>query len=160
VTATTPKPQFRTLDDASALRVLERQHVGRIAFARRDRIDVVPLHYVYEDGWIFGRTTFGEKLEHIHSNWWAAFQVDEIDGIFDWRSVIVHGGFYIFDPEAGPHDAELYERALAALRRIVPETLTADDPVPERTLVFGMAVQEITGRAAESSTQTPQDRGP
>jgi uncharacterized protein len=143
-------PHFREISGDDALRVLSANHVGRIAFHHGDRVEIVPIHYVYDDGWIFGRTAFGRKLENLKANWWVAFEVDEIDALFDWRSVVVHGGFYLLEPDAGPRDAGLHERALAAIRTLTPGALTAADPVPGRTLLFGIAAQEITGRAAES----------
>jgi uncharacterized protein len=149
-------PHFREISGDDALRVLSANHVGRIAFHHGDRVEIVPIHYVYDDGWIFGRTAFGRKLENLKANWWVAFEVDEIDALFDWRSVVVHGGFYLLEPDSGLHDAELYAHAIAALRTILPATLTDADPVPDRTLVFGIAVQEITGRAAESRSAAPQ----
>ena len=39
--------------------ILARNTVGRLAFALQDRVSVLPVHYVYEDGWIYGRTSAG-----------------------------------------------------------------------------------------------------
>jgi uncharacterized protein len=152
----TAAPRFRELSRDEALAVLSANHVGRIAFSLHERVEIVPIHYVHADGWIFGRTSHGRKLENLTARWWVAFETDAIDGLFDWRSVVVHGGFYLLEPDSGLHDAELYAHAIAALRTILPATLTDADPVPDRTLVFGIAVQEITGRAAESRSAAPQ----
>lgn len=144
------RPRFRALDRAEIEAVLTRNHVGRIAYARGNRIDVEPIHYVYRGGWIYGRTSYGAKLEATGENWWpVAFEVDEVEDLFRWRSVVVHGGFYTLPPE-GP--GEERERAVEALRTLLPETLTPDDPVPFRDVLFRIAVQEVTGREA-----VPQD---
>jgi len=34
------------------------------------------------------------------------------------------------------------------LRELVPGTFTVDDPAPERDIVFGIFIREITGRTA------------
>ena len=78
-------------DDAEKL--LKRICVGRLAFAFHDRVDIIPIHYVYSAPWIYGRTSRGAKLLTLEHNPWCAFEVDEIRGPFDWQSVIVKGPF-------------------------------------------------------------------
>lgn len=144
-------PRFRELDRLEIDEILARNHVGRIAFSFRDRVDIEPIHYVYDDGWIYGRTQPGTKLTVIRHNYWVAFEVDEVDDFFQWRSVVVRGGFYIIpDPSRStPKDDEARERAIDLLRRLIPDALTPEDPTPGRTTLFRIAVQEVEGRAAE-----------
>lgn len=145
-------PQFRDLDRAEIEAILARNHVGRIGYARDNRIDIEPVHYVYADGWIYGRTSHGAKHEALGSTaygWWpVVFEVDEVQELFSWRSVLVHGGFYVINPEGGPLEREAWEKAVQVLRTLVPETLRANDPVPFRTVLFRIAVQEARGREA------------
>ena len=72
--------------------------------------------------------------------------MDEVHALFDWTSVVVKGSVHLLDPEGGSLDA--YRRARELLTQLVPETFSADDPVPHRTILFGIFVQEMTGRAA------------
>ncbi len=62
-------PEFRTLSTAETARILRRNHVGRIAYAYRDRVDIQPIHYVFASGWIYGRTSPGTKLSLIRHNY-------------------------------------------------------------------------------------------
>ncbi|MEX1187068.1 MAG: pyridoxamine 5'-phosphate oxidase family protein [Gemmatimonadaceae bacterium] len=142
---------FRKLSDRESLALLRRNNVGRMAFAYRNRVDVVPLHYVYSGGWLYGRTSVGPKLLALRHNQWVAFEVDEIDGVFDWRSVVVHGGLYLLDPDRPPPDPGARRRAVRLLRRIVPETMSPDDPVGSRDVFFRVFADDVTGRAAEST---------
>lgn len=144
---------FHLLDRAECDALLLSQSVGRLAFTFRDRVDIEPIHYVYEDGWIFGRTQFGTKINILAHHPWVAFEVDEVTALFEWRSVVVHGRIEFPDGEGAPHEREQFARAVAAFRRLVPDAFTTNDPTPARELVFGISVQEITGRAA-----TPPDR--
>ncbi len=143
-----PPPTIRELSREECERILERNTVGRIAFSLRDRVDIQPIHYAYDDGWIYGRTSAGSKVATLERNKWLAFEVDEVAGIFDWRSVVVHGGFYILEENGVEHDAHLFEHALHLLRRIVPGTLTPRDPVRFRTVLFRVPLQEVSGREA------------
>jgi nitroimidazol reductase NimA-like FMN-containing flavoprotein (pyridoxamine 5'-phosphate oxidase superfamily) len=142
------KPAFRTLDRPEIDDVLRRNRVGRIAFSLHDRVDVEPIHYVYDDGWIYGRTAPGEKLTTLAHNHWVAFEVDEVAGTFDWRSVVVHGGFYVLEREGPAPQREAWAHALELLRTLVPETLTDDDPARFRTTLFRIHVDEAVGRTA------------
>jgi len=148
---TTMKPTFDELDAAACYALLDRNHVGRLAFAYSGHVDVQPVHYVLREGWIYGRTSLGEKLQFLAHNWSVAFEVDEIDALFDWRSVVVHGGFYLLSPNGSPTEASRWQQALEALRTLLPATLTDDDPVPFRNKLFGIAVQSVTGRKATTT---------
>lgn len=53
---------IRDLDDEECRRLLADSGVGRIAYTFRDRVDIQPLSYAFDDGWIFGRTSHGSKL--------------------------------------------------------------------------------------------------
>lgn len=141
-------PKFAELTEHASRTLLSSNHVGRIAYALHDRVDIQPVSYVYDGGWIFGRTRVGTKLEKLAHNPWCAFEVDEVRGPFDWDSVVAHGSFHLLDPESGSTD--VYERALRRLRDLIPGTFDVDDPAPERTILFGVWVQELTGRSARS----------
>src|SRR5215210_4123767 len=117
-------------------RILARNNVGRIAYSFRDRVDIEPLHYAYADGWLYGRTSHGTKFADVQHNRWVAFEVDEVDGVFSWRSVVVHGALYVLSEDRPPREIQAWRRAVELLREIIPETFTDDDPVSERTAVF------------------------
>lgn len=142
-------PSFRDLTGAEAEELLRRHHVGRLAFLRDGAVDIEPIHYVFNDGWVFGRTGQGTKFESVEHRPWVAFEVDEVRALFDWRSVVVHGTIYVLSEEGAPLEREEFARALDLLRTLVPEALTADDPTPARTIVFGLHVDRMSGRAAE-----------
>ena len=149
---TSIRPVFRELDRGECEVLLAGHNVGRIAYSFRDRVNIEPIHYVLSEGWIFGRTSPGTKLLTLFHHPWVAFEVDEIEGAFDWRSVVAHGTFSQLTPTGTPAEQSTYERAMNAITSIAPSAFTADDPVPERNVIFGIAVHEVTGRAASSNT--------
>lgn len=144
----TPRPHFRELTREESLALLARNQVGRLAFAHRDRIDIEPLHYTYADGWLYGRTTPGAKLEAIAHHRWVAFEVDEIEARFDWRSVVVKGAIYLLRADGSDAERAHYAEGVTRVRAVVPEAFTPDDPLPERAILFRIHIDDLTGRAA------------
>jgi nitroimidazol reductase NimA-like FMN-containing flavoprotein (pyridoxamine 5'-phosphate oxidase superfamily) len=147
--STTRAPRIRSLDRPEIDQILARNHVGRLAYAWKNQVDIEPLHYVYADGWIYGRTSHGAKLEAVGDTWWpVAFEVDEVEELFRWRSVVVRGGFYVLPSEGAAWEREEWRGGVEKLRTLIPETFTDDDPAAFRTVVFRIAVQDATGREA------------
>ena len=147
-----PPPRITAMSAGACQAMLVHHHVGRMAFCFHERVDITPIHYVYSDGWLFARTSHGAKMDVLAHAPWVAFEVDEVEDVFDWRSVVVHGTVHAMERDGSPLDAEHWARGIELLREIVPETGTDDDPVPFRSLVFGIYVHTVTGRS--SSTRT------
>jgi nitroimidazol reductase NimA-like FMN-containing flavoprotein (pyridoxamine 5'-phosphate oxidase superfamily) len=141
-------PHFRELTRGECDELLARNHVGRIAFSYHDHVDIEPINFVYDDGWIYGRTGDGTKLRTLAHNRWLAFEADEVSALFDWKSVVVKGALYIL--ESGGARGDAHDHAIEVMRRVHPELLTPDDPAPERTVVFRIHADQVTGRAAST----------
>jgi nitroimidazol reductase NimA-like FMN-containing flavoprotein (pyridoxamine 5'-phosphate oxidase superfamily) len=143
-------PTFRDLTPAEVDQLLARQHVGRIAFTFHDRVGIEPIGYVYEKNRIYMRTSPGSKLATIAHHPWVVFEVDEVDGPFDWRSVVVRGTAAVLREEGSDSDRKSYSHALEVLRRTLPGTLDEGDPVPFRTAILVIYGDEVTGKAAST----------
>jgi nitroimidazol reductase NimA-like FMN-containing flavoprotein (pyridoxamine 5'-phosphate oxidase superfamily) len=146
----TKKPTFRRLTEKECRAVLKRHHVGRIAFVRQRGVDIEPISYVFAGDHLVVRTAPGTKFTALRHDPWVAFEVDEIDGPFDWRSVVVHASAYRTAPTGTPADRAAHRRAVERLRTFAPATLRSGDPVPARDIVLRLYITEITGRAASS----------
>jgi nitroimidazol reductase NimA-like FMN-containing flavoprotein (pyridoxamine 5'-phosphate oxidase superfamily) len=144
-------PTFSELSRDEAVALLERNHVGRLAFSFHDRVDIEPISYVYADEWLYARTSNGTKLETVHHHPWVAFEVDEVQGRYDWQSVVVRGTIYFLYPDRGPRERETYDAAVALLRSVDGDALTDADATPNRRSLFRIHADEITGRTARST---------
>ena len=144
-------PSFRRLTLAESRALIRRNSVGRLAFINHNEVDIEPIHYVFDGKWLFGRTSEGTKLHALSHSPYVAFEVDEVKGVFDWSSVVVHGTYYLLrDDATALSDRRTAARARSLLRNVVPQTLRAGDPVPFRQVVFGIFIARIEGRAASS----------
>jgi nitroimidazol reductase NimA-like FMN-containing flavoprotein (pyridoxamine 5'-phosphate oxidase superfamily) len=147
---------IQVLDNDSAMALLRRHHLGRLAVAHHDRIVVHVVNYVFANGWVYARLERGETFETLRHNPWITFEVDEVDGIYDWRAVMARGSVHFLDdPDASttpvaPTVANAYREALRLLRDAVPALLTPADPVPERSHLYRIHVDELSGTHARS----------
>lgn len=139
------------LSQAQCRALLARHHVGRIAFTFHDAVDIEPIHYVYAGRQIVFRTAVGAKFDVLRHHPWVAFEVDEADGMFDWRSVVVHGTVYRLEPDLSKAEGAGFERAIRQLRTLLPETLRETDPVAFRTIVMRLYIDRMTGRASRTA---------
>ena len=141
-------PRIRELNVRQMEVILGRNNVARIAFMINATVELFPIHYVYAEGAIYGRTSFGAK-----SIGWArrpnvVLEVDEANGLFDWRSVIVRGQLSLLRERGVGADPLAYSNAVAAIQTLFPAAFSERDPVPFRGTVFRLVPTEMTGREA------------
>lgn len=149
-------PKFSTLSERQSRMLLRSQSVGRLAFTFKDRVDIEPIGYVLDGNWLYGRTSPGTKLVQLTHHRWVAFEVDTVDGPFDWKSVVVHGAVYFLNRDDETHGD--FPRALRLFRRMDRRVLEADDPAPFRNVFFRIHIDEISGRAASSKRAAPRKK--
>src|ERR1700730_9417011 len=107
---------FRDMPRDEIEAMLLRNRVGRLAFALYDRVYIQTIHYIYEQGWLYGRTSEGGKVAALKHYQWIAFEVDEVTDLFDWRSIVIHGSFWIMSPRGSPHAEKLWTKAAELVR--------------------------------------------
>lgn len=95
-------------------RLLYKQSVGRIGCGDRDTIYVVPISYVYDGQYVYCHTHEGLKVGLMRKNPRVCFEVDHMQNMANWQSVIAHGQFEeLTDPAArGQALHKLHERIL------------------------------------------------
>jgi nitroimidazol reductase NimA-like FMN-containing flavoprotein (pyridoxamine 5'-phosphate oxidase superfamily) len=80
--------------------LLKRVGYGHLGLARGTHPYVVPIHYAFDDPYIYIYTTEGKKTEIIRDNPEICLQVENVKSEEDWQSVIVTGeAVRIADPE-------------------------------------------------------------
>lgn len=140
-------PQVRTLERSEIDSILARNCVGRLAFSWSGRVDIRPIHYVFSEGRIYGRTSYGEKFVTMRTALPGpvALEVDEIESRWRWRSVIVRADFHVLTPDGSGR--EEWTRAMRLLRGLERQAFTISDPFPARNLIFRIDTGDVTGRA-------------
>ena len=143
----------REMSRDESLALLGRHHVGRVGISFHDLLRVELANYVYSEGWVYARTEVGEDVVTVRHHPWAVFEVDEVEGIYDWRSVEVSGAVEFLSSDVTSRDWFEFENAVRLMREVVPQVLTANDPMPQRVQLLRVHVDSIRGR--ESTNATP-----
>jgi len=73
--------------------LLNREVVGRLGCHDGERTYVVPISYVYHDGYIHGHSGLGMKVDMLRAGGEVCFQIDHIDDLATWQSVILWGEY-------------------------------------------------------------------
>lgn len=148
---------YRELSREETHALLGRNRLGRLAYSVHNQVDVEPVPYVYHDAWIYGRATPGLKLRTIEQNRFVAFQVDEMTGADEWRSVLVRGAFYVLSPEGSLRDHETWEQASELLAPLYPPAPLVGpaggsgtgEEGPGSGVIFRISAHHAAGRACE-----------
>lgn len=80
--------------------VLRHQIIGRLGCHYDDETYLVPLNYVYKDGYVYAHSGPGKKIDMMRKNPKVCFEVEELDSIFQWKCVIAWGTFEEITDEA------------------------------------------------------------
>jgi nitroimidazol reductase NimA-like FMN-containing flavoprotein (pyridoxamine 5'-phosphate oxidase superfamily) len=94
--------------------LLRSQVVGHIGCYEEGRVYIVPVTYVYDGQYIYGHTREGSKISMMRQNPFVCFQVEAIQNMANWQSVVVQGEY----EELAGEDCRTAERLL--LNRIMP----------------------------------------
>ncbi|TYB72565.1 pyridoxamine 5'-phosphate oxidase family protein [Bizionia gelidisalsuginis] len=73
--------------------VLHSLIIGRIGCHADGKTYVVPITYAYDGKYIYGHTTEGLKINMMRKNPMVCFQVDVMENMSNWRSVIAWGKY-------------------------------------------------------------------
>lgn len=134
--------------------VLTRNVIGRIGTAAEGKVYVVPVTYVYQNGYVLGHTSEGMKIEFLRNNPECCFEVDEMKSISNWQSVIAWG---TFEELQGEIANQVMDTLVAKLAPLVPSETshaTRMGPMPSHrsstqqgnAIVYRILLREKSGR--------------
>ena len=118
------------------------------------RTYVVPVTYAYEAGCVYAHSTLGMKVRMMRQNPEVCFEVEQVDGLSTWQSVIAWGRFEELEgEEAGTAMQLLVARLMPRMRGVadMPTHGTGPDAHAQDTagqvpILFRIRLGERTGR--------------
>ena len=120
--------------------------IGRIGCHAYGRTYVVPVTYVYDGRFVYAHSAEGMKLHMMRENPHVCFEVDRMDDLANWRSVIAWGTF-----------EELHgDRAETAMQMLIEQIEPRIDGPPgasvhpthstQPVVLYRIRLEEKTGR--------------
>jgi uncharacterized protein len=85
--------EMRELTGEECIAFLQRASLGRLGCSYENQPYVVPIHFAYDDTYLYAFSTFGRKVKWMRANPKVCVQTDEIQNQREWTSVIVYGGY-------------------------------------------------------------------
>jgi uncharacterized protein len=132
--------------------LLHTQVVGRIGCHHDGKTYVVPITYVYDGAYIIGHTQEGMKTHIMRENPNVCFEIDKVDNMANWESVIAWG---IYEELQG-YDARLAMQKL--INRMLPLMIVETNHPSHgmeahllgaggiKTIIYRIKIMEKSGR--------------
>jgi uncharacterized protein len=126
--------------------VLKENAIGRIGCHAFGRIYVVPITYAYDGKAVYAHSAEGMKLHMMRENPRVCFEVDSMDGMANWRSVIASGLFQELHGDAARERYAWIGEELASRIDGPPgETVHPRIGLPAG-VVYRILLEDLTGR--------------
>jgi len=148
-----------TLSVTAAKEMLQRNIVGRIGCTDGKRTYVVPVQYAFDGKDIFAHSVEGMKIHMMRKNPAVCFEVDDIQNLHNWKSVIAWG---IYQELKEEHERYAVLKLFADrhIQLKISETAMPPSgyfekefhlqPLSLRPVIYRIIIEEITGRFENS----------
>ena len=133
--------------------LLRGELVGRIGCSVNRKTYVVPITYVYDGEAIYAHTREGHKIMMMRENPEICFEVDRIDNLANWQSVIIQGHYEELKGKKADEALQLIVNRVhpfADSETLVPKHGLERHATPVtrevKMVVFKIRIHEATGR--------------
>src|SRR5450759_1169978 len=83
---------IQELTKQASLEVLARTHLGRLACVRGMQAYIVPIHFAYQDYWLYCFSMPGQKIDWMRANPLVCVEADQMRRE-QWTTVVVFGRY-------------------------------------------------------------------
>ncbi|HEY5174060.1 MAG TPA: pyridoxamine 5'-phosphate oxidase family protein [Terriglobales bacterium] len=152
---------IQELTRQESLKVLARTHLGRLACARGMQPYIVPIHFAYQDYWLYSFSVLGQKIDWMRTNPLVCVEADQMRRE-EWTTVVVFGRYEElsdtskFQSERTLAFNLLQQRAMwweHGGAKKMPAGAPAAVPV-----FYRIKIEQITGRRAASEPAVPDTK--
>ncbi len=140
--------------------ILKNNYIGRLGYIAKNSPYIIPITYFYYDesnSSVICYSGEGHKIEAMRKNHTVSLEVDEIDSVNKWRSVLVHG---VFEELQGIDARHLLHEFAEGVKGIItkkehtlPNAISDfsskmhQEKIP---IVFRIKILELTGKQRQS----------
>lgn len=134
------------LTDSEVEEILRAEIIGRIGCHAYGRTYVVPITYVYDGHFVYAHSAEGMKLHMMRENPHVCFEVDHMDDLANWCSVIAWGTFEELRGGQAERAMELLVEQIEPRVNGPPGASVHPTHATEPVVLYRIHLEEKTGR--------------
>ena len=129
------------LGERESRALLQGEVTGRLGCSDHGKPYIVPVHYLYDNDYVYVQSPPGHKIDVLRDNPNACLQVDNVKDDLHWRSVLAFGMYEEID------DVAETQRIMASLFQRLPHNTPGTHARQSQadTILFRIRVTDITG---------------
>ena len=139
--------------------VLYSQVIGRIACYADDKAYIVPVTYAYDGKYLYANSREGMKITMMRKNPEVCFEVDIVENMANWRSVVMWGKYEELKTESDrQRAAKILKDRITPLQTSETVSRPMEGSIPplivekkRRAITYRIKVIEKTGRFEKST---------
>ena len=145
------------LRPAHCEKILAANHYGHLGCVDNGEPYVVPITYVYRDGFLYGFSQEGHKLEIMRKNPTICIQVERMESGLEWESIICWGNFEeVTDPKniqdikllfAEQHGHIVLEEGEPPVSPLINDLHTQRSDAIKKSVIYRMKPYRMTGKS-------------
>jgi nitroimidazol reductase NimA-like FMN-containing flavoprotein (pyridoxamine 5'-phosphate oxidase superfamily) len=146
-----------TLSLNQSIQLLQSETIGRLGCCENGKVYIIPIAYAFDGKHIYAHSREGMKIQFMRKNPNVCIEVDRIENMINWRSVVVQGKFEELKTKTAiAHASQLLSERLEPIvhsQAIKPIALTKDANTiirGLRAIYYKIKVIEISGRYEKS----------
>jgi nitroimidazol reductase NimA-like FMN-containing flavoprotein (pyridoxamine 5'-phosphate oxidase superfamily) len=133
--------------------IIQSQSVCRLACVNNNEPYVVPLSYYYDGNYFYCQSEEGKKIESMRKNPKVCMQIDLINGMDNYQSVVVYGEYEeLKNWKAEKARKDMFEKIFSLLTRSRTHPFEHDNPQllddsnRQKKMMFRIRILQKTGR--------------
>jgi nitroimidazol reductase NimA-like FMN-containing flavoprotein (pyridoxamine 5'-phosphate oxidase superfamily) len=143
-----------SLSNSEVEALLSKNVVGRIGCRYNGTILIVPITYAYDGTFVIGHTVEGLKIDLLRKNPECCFEVDSMESLSSWQSVIAMGTFEELSGAEASAAIETLRTRLASMKtsetsqpqRMGPSSTNRTLTQGNNPIIYRIRLKEKTGR--------------
>lgn len=134
------------LSNPQVEQVLHEGLIGRIGCHAYGKTYVVPITYAYDGTYVYAHSAEGMKIHMMRANPHVCFEVDAMDDLANWESVVAWGTFEELHGEPARKALELLLEQIEPRIEGPPGASVHPNSVMQPVVLYRILLEEKTGR--------------
>lgn len=145
----TEHEEIGSLNSEEIVKVFESGCFGHLGCYANGEVYIVPITYVYSDGYLYSHSQLGKKIEIMRDHPKICIQVEEVQNYFQWKSVIGWGHYEELDNDEAVTAMRLLINRIVKSEGVGGKVTDFEVDVKamfDTAIIYRMKIEKSTGR--------------